>query len=179
MRRQGCAVIFLLLAGLLFQPSVSSADIGSRERLYHRYFDYPCHKFGIPKVVAMAIARQESDGNPLVINIQGKDVCPTSLDEAIGIAEACEARGLSYDVGLMQINSYWIRKYHIPLPMLFSLKNNIYMGCFILAGNIRRLGFNWKGIAAYHSMTPWRNADYQEKLRRHLRGIFNDWTVGK
>lgn len=151
------------------------ADVTRREGIYHSLFDYPCRKFGIPKAVALAIARQESDGNPLVINIRGKDVYPRSVDEAVAIAEACEARQLSYDVGLMQINSYWIRKYRIPLRMLFNLKNNIYMGVFIMHQNVKRLGFNWRGIAAYHSMTPWRNEDYQRRIRRHLRNVLQDW----
>ena len=60
--------------------------------------------------------------------------------EALRMAESCLARGLSFDVGLMQINSYWIRRYRIPLRRLFHPRDNIYVACFILAGSMRRDG---------------------------------------
>lgn len=56
------------------------------------------------------------------------------------MAESCLARGLSFDVGLMQINSYWIRRYRIPLRRLFHPRDNIYVACFILAESMRRDG---------------------------------------
>lgn len=99
-----------------------------------------CRRFGIPRVLALAIARQESDSRPLLINIQGKDVLPRTPAEALRMAESCLARGLSFDVGLMQINSYWIRRYRIPLRRLFHPRDNIYVACFILAESMQRDG---------------------------------------
>ena len=65
--------------------------------------------------------------HPWIINIQGKDIIAPTPEAALALAEEAESRKVSYDVGIMQINSYWIRKYKIPLPMLFRPKDNVYM----------------------------------------------------
>lgn len=129
-----------LLAALLLPSGESCAALTAREEAMAPLYEAPCRRFGIPRALAMAIARQESDASPLLINIEGKDVRPGSLREALRIAESCREKGLSFDVGLMQINSYWIRRYHIPLRLLFRPRDNIYMACFILADSMRRDG---------------------------------------
>ena len=129
-----------LLAALLLPSGESCAALTAREEAMAPLYEAPCRRFGIPRVLALAIARQESDSRPLLINIQGKDVLPRTPAEALRMAESCLARGLSFDVGLMQINSYWIRRYRIPLRRLFHPRDNIYVACFILAGSMRRDG---------------------------------------
>lgn len=129
-----------LLTALLLPCSPAEAALTAREEALAPLYDAPCRRFGIPRTLAMAIARQESDASPLLINIEGKDVRPRNIHEALRIAASCEEKGLSFDVGLMQINSYWIRRYHIPLHLLFRPKDNIYMACFILADSMRRDG---------------------------------------
>ena len=130
----------LLPAFFLHFPLPAAAALNSREKALVPLFEEPCRRFGIPRVLALAIARQESDSRPLLINIQGKDVLPRTPAEALRMAESCLARGLSFDVGLMQINYYWIRRYRIPLRRLFHPRDNIYVACFILAESMRRDG---------------------------------------
>ncbi len=134
--------LFLSLLPVFFLhfPLPAAAALNSREKALVPLFEEPCRRFGIPRVLALAIARQESDSRPLLINIQGKDVLPHTPAEALRMAESCLAQGLSFDVGLMQINSYWIRRYRIPLRRLFHPRDNIYVACFILAGSMRRDG---------------------------------------
>ena len=149
----------------------ASPQLLERERDLTHLFDYPCRKFGIPKPLAMAIARQESGMYPLILNIAGKDVRPTTVQEALQLAARAEARKLSYDVGVMQINSYWIRKYKIPIHILLSPKDNTYMGCWILRQEIQRHGMTWKAVGRYHSPTDWRAANYARLIKCHLLDI--------
>ena len=97
--------LFLLLslvpAFLLHLPLPAAAALNSREKALAPLFEEPCRRFGIPRVLALAIARQESDCRPLLINIQGKDVLPRTPAEALRLAESCLERGLSFDVGLI------------------------------------------------------------------------------
>ncbi len=161
----------LIMAFLLPLPLPALAALSNREQALIPLFEEPCRRFGIPRVLALAIARQESDCRPLLINIRGKDVLPRTHAEALRLAEACLAKGLSFDVGLMQINSYWIRRYRIPLSRLFHPRDNIYVACFILAEGMRRDGPTWKAVGHYHSHTPWRRDDYIARIRQHLRNI--------
>lgn len=166
-----CAVALILAAGSGFAVS---SKLKERESEASPYFDYPCSKFGIPKQLAMAVARQESSMHPWIINIQGKDIIAPTPEAALKLAEEAESRKVSYDVGIMQINSYWIRKYKIPLPMLFRPKDNVYMGCWILKQEINRHGLTWKAVGRYHSPTDWRAAHYAWLVKRHLNNILND-----
>ncbi|MDR2572787.1 MAG: lytic transglycosylase domain-containing protein [Desulfovibrio sp.] len=163
----------LLCFCIVFQAVEVWADVSllTREQRFTKLFDYPCRKFGIPKALAMAIARQESDMRPLCINLAGKDVYPATVEDALEVAKNAQRRGISYDVGIMQVNSYWIRKYKIPLHLLLQPRSNIYMGCWILKQEIDRYGLNWLAVGRYHSPTDWRARDYSVKIKRHLRNI--------
>jgi soluble lytic murein transglycosylase-like protein len=173
--RFGRMTLIYLFCFLVTAPPASYADsdraVLSREKRYSGYFDYPCKKFGIPKALAMAIARQESGMHPYILNLAGKDVHPASAEESLEMAGRAERRGISYDVGIMQVNSYWIRKYRIPLRLLLQPRSNIYMGCWILKQEINRYGLNWKAVGRYHSPTSWRAANYAKRVRMHLRDI--------
>ncbi len=73
----------LLPAFFLHFPLPAAAALNSREKALVPLFEEPCRRFGIPRVLALAIARQESDSRPLLINIQGKDVLPRTPAEAL------------------------------------------------------------------------------------------------
>ncbi len=168
-------VFSLLLLLVLMFPGTgfSAVDAGMlrREALLDATFDRISKKFGIPRDLVKAIARQESECHPLVININGRDYRPTTVEQALRLCEYAERSGHSYDVGIMQVNRYWIRKYRIPHRMLLNPADNIYMGCFILAGEIKRYGLSWKAVGRYHSPTNWRAARYSKKIYAHLRDI--------
>lgn len=60
----------------------------------------------------------------------------------------------SWDVGLMQINSRWLptlSRHGITAEQLWEPCVSIHVGAWILAGNFRRLGFNWEAVGAYNA----------------------------
>jgi soluble lytic murein transglycosylase-like protein len=158
-------------------PSPKSADIPllERERKLERHFDGPCRKLGVPKALAMAIARQESSMNPLAVNISGKDHYPRDVAHALELVDRAKRKGLSYDIGVMQINSYWIRKYDIPHRAMLDPGLNIHMGCLILRQQIDRHGLTWMAVGRYHSGTPRLRDAYAKRVKRHLLDILAEY----
>ena len=60
----------------------------------------------------------------------------------------------SYDIGMMQINSFWLptlAKYGITANDLLNPCTSVFVGSWIMAQNIKRFGFNQDGIGAYNS----------------------------
>jgi hypothetical protein len=45
---------------------------------------------------------------------------------------------------------------------------NTYVGAWLLSKQIARHGLNWFGVAAYHSTTPSKNAQYQYLIYKEL-----------
>ena len=149
---------WLLLCLLAWWPQVSRAgDV----------FSEPCARAGIPRELAVAIARQESSLNHLAINIQGHSLRPRSVGQALDYIRRAEAGKKSYDVGLMQINNQWFGKLGITAEELLDPQRNVEIGVHILAGEIRRHGFNWQAVGKYHSPDKERGRRYAWRVWRH------------
>ena len=126
----------------------------------------------------MAIARQESDCNPLVINIAGRDYHPKSSQEALALIREARMRKQGYDLGLMQINSEWLERLGIDPALLLAPNNNIFMGASILAGEIKKRGFGWEAIGHYHSPKSARALAYARKIKGHLLQLLRGGKLG-
>lgn len=143
-------------------------------------FGKPCARWGVPPALAVAIAMQESSLYPWAVNIEGKAIHPRTRDEALALLRQAEAERRSYDVGLMQVNSYWLRKYRFPLETVLDPASNVTLGVWILAQEIQRHGLNWRAVASYHTpihRNPERGKDYAQRVMRHLaklQGARND-----
>ncbi|CAK7033567.1 MAG: hypothetical protein DESF_01409 [Desulfovibrio sp.] len=125
---------------------------------------------GPPAPLVEAIARQESGLNPLVVNIAGKPYYPATREEAEQLIRKAIAAGLSFDVGKMQINSWWMERLGIdPFSLLDSATNERW-GKWILAEEIIRHGLNWKAVGKYHSPDPERGRRYAWLVYRHYAG---------
>jgi soluble lytic murein transglycosylase-like protein len=113
--------------------------------------DDAANYWGVPPPIAHAIAQQESGMRPWIVS---------------------KNHDGSRDIGLMQINSSWLPKlarYGITAEdLLNNTCVNAYVGNWILAQNIQRLGYNWDAIGAYNSPTPANRYRYALAIYRRL-----------
>lgn len=114
-------------------------------------FEEAAARYRVPSSLLMAISRVESSGNPQAINRNPDG---------------------SYDIGHMQINSRWLpllKRYGIDERSLFDACTNTYVGAWILAQNIHRLGYGWDAIGAYNARSPSKRMAYARKVAAILK----------
>jgi len=116
----------------------------------HACWEEAAARYQLSSTLLHAIARTESGLNP----------------QAIG-----RNRDGSRDIGLMQINSWWLptlARHGIREQDLFDPCTSIHVGAWILAHNVSRYGYTWEAVGAYNAASaPLRQA-YVAKVRRHL-----------
>ncbi|TIH13535.1 lytic transglycosylase [Marinifilum sp. JC120] len=127
--------------------------VADRERVpVPPLFGQVAEEFSLHPEILNAIADHESGYNPWALNIEGRSVYPKSREEALAIIE--KYRGKSYDVGLMQVNSFWIRKFELSPAEALEPEENLRLGAWILRYCLDRYGYNWRAIGAYHTGSP-------------------------
>ena len=127
-------------------------------------FAAPCQELGIPCPLTMAIAKVESGLHPWSLNIEGRSFRFTTKAAALAKAKQAYSAGRSFDVGLMQVNSWWLRRYGIPLDAALDPLANIYLGGWILKSEIDRHKTLRAAVGAYHSPNP-------DKARRYANVV--------
>ena len=151
--------LILFLLAFLFLTAPALADV----------FDAPCSRYRVPKRLVLAIAKTESGLDPWCVNIAGKTYRPGSRAGALAIIRQARARGLSHDIGLMQINNWWLKHLNITPEAALEPRNNVMLGVWILANEIRRHGYNWTAVGAYHSPPPARQRMYDQVVAHKYR----------
>lgn len=112
--------------------------------------DDAAFRYRVPVSIINAISKVESSNNPRALNRNSDG---------------------SYDIGYMQINSRWIpqlRRYGIAEQNLFDVCTNVYVGTWIVAQNIQRLGYNWDAIGAYNAKDKRKRVIYSHKVAAAL-----------
>lgn len=138
---------------------------------------YAAARTGIPEWLLLAVARAESGFNPYAVNVAGKAYHPASKEEAYSIILAAAGAGKSFDVGAMQINSFWFRKFNIPYHYGLDIQNSFLMGAEIIRDEIARNGTNWLSVGFYHSHTMWRAFRYSEKIKEYAEYYRNNYEI--
>jgi len=130
-----------------------------------------------------AIVEVESSGNPLAIhdNDTGTSYSPSTRTQAVQIASRLLARRHSIDIGLMQINSWHLRKKKIDCDSLFDPCFNIRTGTEILAAFYRKHRKRnpsdppdlilLKSLSSYNTGTPYKGTRYVTKILKEARTI--------
>ena len=142
--------IALFLCVFLFFPILGR---GAERSEYEQYFAEFCAYFKIvPPNLARAVAMHESKMNPWAIydNTTKKSYLFKTREEAQLYAENAFKEGRSLDHGLMQINSWWLRKFGISPGEALVPRFNVFLGVGILAHEIERYGLTWEAVAAYN-----------------------------
>ena len=85
--------------------------------------------YSVPYELLYAIAKVESNLNPHAIHVN---------------------RNGSIDVGLMQINSYWIEKYNLKKEWLYSPYYNAMWGAYILRLCINKFRYTWRAVDCFN-----------------------------
>lgn len=123
-----------------------------------------------PPAMITAIAKQESGLNPLAVNVSGKSYYPDTREEAERLIREAIAAGKSFDVGKMQINSWWMNRFGIDPVSLLDPDLNEAWGKRILAEEIAQHGLSWQAVAKYHSPDPERGRQYAWRVYHHYAG---------
>ncbi|HEY8608101.1 MAG TPA: lytic transglycosylase domain-containing protein [Noviherbaspirillum sp.] len=107
-------------------------------------------RYGVNPSLLYAIARTESNLNPMARNVN---------------------RNGTYDIGLMQINSSWLpvlRRFGMQEEQLWDPCTSIHVGAWVLAQNMDRFGNTWKAVGAYNARNPELQLLYARKVYRNL-----------
>lgn len=112
-------------------------------------------RYGVEESLLKAIAYVESGMNERARNVN---------------------RDGSEDIGLMQINSSWLkvlRNYGVTKEDLYDGCVSIHVGAWILANNVYTHGYTWKAVGAYNARSERKQLRYIEKVApvvKYLRG---------
>ena len=131
-----------------------------------------------PPTLLNAIGIQESGMNPFAVNVAGEGHNPATREEALQIIRQAQSAGKSFDVGVFQINSWWMARYNIPPESLLDPAINRQWGMFVLSQEIARHGLNWKAVGKYHSPDVERGRRYAWDIYRHYTALAGDKEVG-
>ncbi|HEX9079630.1 MAG TPA: lytic transglycosylase domain-containing protein [Desulfuromonadaceae bacterium] len=105
--------------------------------------------YGISPQLLRGIARVESNMNPAAINRNGNG---------------------STDLGLMQVNSFWLKALGAtPDELLRDACYNVMAGAWILKGCIDRHGETWNAVGCYNASSHDKRVNYSWRVYRELR----------
>ena len=159
--------IWLLSLALLLFP----ASIQGTEGEFEQEFTEACELWKVPPKLALAIARQESGLNPWAVNVSGQGYMFKTREDALKMIDSAWTNGDSFDTGLMQINSYWLRRFRLDPHLVLEPRNNIILGVWILSKEIERFGLTWQAVASYHTpveRNPERGRNYAASVIRQM-----------
>ena len=162
--------VFFWICPAWANPEVAASD-------FHPLFQSAADELGVPIRLTEAIAQVESQAFPHALNIGGQAFSFDSKEEAIKAARQAFAEGKSFDSGIMQVNSQWIKRFDLSLETLFDPAANIYLGSWILGQETARLGDTWRAVAHYHSPETSRGQAYVEQVKAALKKVEDRKTV--
>ena len=111
-------------------------------------FDDAGRTYGISPLLLRGIARVESNMNPAAINRNSNG---------------------SSDLGLMQVNSFWLKTLGTTSKELLDDHcYNVMAGAWILKGCIERHGETWKAVGCYNATSNDKRVNYSWKVYREL-----------
>ncbi|HHJ63334.1 MAG TPA: lytic transglycosylase domain-containing protein [Aquifex aeolicus] len=131
-------------------------------------------EYGVSYELLYSIAKTESGLHPYAVNIGGRSCYPETKEQALSLIRGKE----NYDIGLMQINSYWIRKFSLKPEWLFDPFYSARWGAYILKYCQSKFGNTWRAVDCYHRGEKKASfyGKYSAKVCSILYGKENCWT---
>ena len=107
----------------------------------------------VDPVTMAAVVKQESGGQPWVVNNNTTRKSATFVSKAAAVAAAVAAvgRGESVDMGLVQINSKNLPALGLSVEQVFDPCTNIAAGANILAAGYKRTGSLGSALSIYNT----------------------------
>lgn len=123
----------------------------------------------------MAVIRVESGGNPLALNVNGKQRLarqPASRQEAVAWASWLVGKGYSVDIGLAQVNSAHLARFNASVDQLLDPCTNLSAGARILSENYadaaRRYGLGQVALRA--AISAYNTGNHRDGFRNGYVG---------
>jgi hypothetical protein len=117
-----------------------------------------------PPALVQAIITVESGGKPFAVHLGGTTYQPDTLEGASRLVTEAMKGGRNFYVGLMQVNSWWVKRFGISPESLLAPETNMVWGKAILRDEIARHGLTWKAVGKYHSPDPELGRRYAWKV---------------
>lgn len=154
LRRTLAATLFFLSGSAFAMPQPSMND-------FMPCFSQAAERYGVNVYLLKAIALHESGMNPTANNTENFDD--------------------SEDIGIMQVNSWWLKnelhKYGINRDRLWNPCLNIHTGAWILAQEIQRHGHGWEAVGYYNARTDWKRKRYIGQIQKSLQRVYAQYGI--
>ncbi len=113
----------------------------------------------------LAICKTESNISPYAINIKGKPIFASTLQEALSTVKGALARGITnIDLGVAQINYRWHKEHFRSVEKMLDPKVNIQYAGSLLSSLFKQHGTWHKAIRYYHSANSEHHRKYSKKV---------------
>ena len=139
-------LFFVIFISFLF--AINNTFFTSSFYKYDLYFKEASQQFNIPFILLKSIALTENYKFNSKIKRKNKNK--------------------TYDYGLMQINSIWLKKFKLKPKHLFDPRTNIFVAAYILRRIINKYGYSWDSIGLYHSSTNIYKYKWLKKLKQNI-----------
>ncbi|MGG7516282.1 transglycosylase SLT domain-containing protein [Allorhizobium undicola] len=185
--RPALAALLAALAALpasICERAEASAPSGASSGACEREIQAAANRYGIPEGILYSVGLTETGRKgslqPYALNIEGKAVFATSVDEALAIFRQAKRQGAKLiDVGCMQINHYFHgEEFHNVQEMFEPHLNVDYAARFLLALHKRHETWTM-AVARYHA-GPNNNPAQKEYVCRVIANLvatgYGNWT---
>jgi soluble lytic murein transglycosylase-like protein len=154
------SLIFIAFPGILFASEIEKC------------FAEAAVVYSLDKRVLVSIAKVESKLNPYAINIKGESKYYKTPDDALTALSLLDKSG-NFDLGLMQINSSWFRRYKIDFALAFNPCYNIHFGAYVLANELYASGGDLNlAVGRYHSPKTDRQTKYRARIVQEFKKLY-------
>lgn len=164
----------------IFSGLAQAATLGPCEREMARAADAQ----GIPLGVLYSVGLTETGGKwglrPFAMNVDGRAVFPSDLDEALRLFDDARRSGARFvDLGCMQINHKWHSRHFASVREMFDPARNVAYAARLLK-QLRAGQPSWTMAVARYNAGP-NNDPAQKKyvcavIRNMVASGFGGWT---